>query len=255
MADRGDEVQRAAARRSHRSSASTRILAGRPAAREGQSQLLFGGMGRLTESSILNLHNKSHAVTADIVVPRKRRRGRDHRAGRPHRRLEPLREGRNAEILLQLLRPRAVLRRASSRSCPRAHQVRMEFAYDGGGPAKAATSRSTSTANRSEQGASNRPQPASSPPTRPRHRHRSRLAVTTTTAEVQRHGELGRARCRRRRRRSGSRASREGSLLARDGPAVTLRRRSAQRSIALVQTRTFMHACDQQHAGCSAHAR
>ena len=42
-----------------------------PAARAGQGrhQLLFGGMGRLTENSVLNLKNKSHAVTAEIDVP------------------------------------------------------------------------------------------------------------------------------------------------------------------------------------------
>jgi arylsulfatase len=44
-------------------------LVGRPELVKGNSQLLFGGMGRLTESSLLNIKNKSHAVTAEIVVP------------------------------------------------------------------------------------------------------------------------------------------------------------------------------------------
>src|SRR5262249_47259927 len=44
--------------------------AGRPQLVRGSRQLLFGGMGRLTESSILNLHNKSYAITADVVVTR-----------------------------------------------------------------------------------------------------------------------------------------------------------------------------------------
>ena len=44
-------------------------LVGRPELVKGSSQLLFGGMGRLTESSLLNIKNKSHAVTAEIVVP------------------------------------------------------------------------------------------------------------------------------------------------------------------------------------------
>ena len=48
-------------------------LAGRPVLVAGNSQLLFGGMGRLTENSVLNLKNKSHAVTAEIVVRRRRR--------------------------------------------------------------------------------------------------------------------------------------------------------------------------------------
>ena len=37
----------------------------------GNSQILFGAMGRLSENSVLNLKNKSHSVTAEIVVPEK----------------------------------------------------------------------------------------------------------------------------------------------------------------------------------------
>ena len=44
-------------------------LAGRPQLVRGTSQLLFGGMGRLSENSIISLKNKSHAITAEIDVP------------------------------------------------------------------------------------------------------------------------------------------------------------------------------------------
>ena len=44
-------------------------LAGRPTLIKGDSQRLFGGMGRLSENSVLNLKNKSHAVTAEVDVP------------------------------------------------------------------------------------------------------------------------------------------------------------------------------------------
>src|SRR5512139_3522942 len=44
-------------------------LAGRPVLVRGKSQLLFSGMGRLTENTVLNLKNKSHAVTAVMVLP------------------------------------------------------------------------------------------------------------------------------------------------------------------------------------------
>ena len=44
-------------------------MAGRPALIKGKSQVLFGGMGRLSENSVLNLKNKSHSVTAQIDVP------------------------------------------------------------------------------------------------------------------------------------------------------------------------------------------
>jgi arylsulfatase A-like enzyme len=44
-------------------------LAGRPSLIKGNRQLLFGGMGRLSENSVVNIKNKSHAVTAEIEVP------------------------------------------------------------------------------------------------------------------------------------------------------------------------------------------
>ena len=67
--------------------------AGRPQLVQGDRQLLFGGMGRLTESS--------HPQSAQQVVrdhgghhrSRRQARRRDHRARRNHRRLEPLRQG------------------------------------------------------------------------------------------------------------------------------------------------------------------
>jgi arylsulfatase A-like enzyme len=43
--------------------------AGRPVLIKGKTQMLFGGMGRLGENCVLNIKNKSHSVTAEIVVP------------------------------------------------------------------------------------------------------------------------------------------------------------------------------------------
>jgi arylsulfatase len=43
-------------------------LAGRPELVSGSSQLLFGGMSRLSEGSVINTKNVSHSVTADITV-------------------------------------------------------------------------------------------------------------------------------------------------------------------------------------------
>ncbi len=45
--------------------------AGRPVLIKGNTQILFGGMGRLLENCVLNLKNKSHSVTAEIIVPEK----------------------------------------------------------------------------------------------------------------------------------------------------------------------------------------
>ena len=44
-------------------------VAGRPTLVKGNRQRLFGGMGRLTESSVVSIKNTSHAVTAEVVVP------------------------------------------------------------------------------------------------------------------------------------------------------------------------------------------
>src|SRR5258708_27300247 len=43
--------------------------AGRPVLIKGDSQVLFGSMGRLSENSVINIKNKSQSVTAEIVVP------------------------------------------------------------------------------------------------------------------------------------------------------------------------------------------
>ncbi|HET7221201.1 MAG TPA: arylsulfatase [Vicinamibacterales bacterium] len=44
-------------------------IAGRPVLIKGKTQILFGGMGRLSENSVVSVKNKSHAVTAEIDVP------------------------------------------------------------------------------------------------------------------------------------------------------------------------------------------
>ena len=45
-------------------------LAGRPELIRGNTQMLFSGMRGLPENIVLNVKNKSHAVTAQIVVPK-----------------------------------------------------------------------------------------------------------------------------------------------------------------------------------------
>src|SRR4051794_41580523 len=50
-------------------------LVGRPELVKGSSQMLFGGMGRLSENSLINIKNRSHAVTAEVVVPEAGARG------------------------------------------------------------------------------------------------------------------------------------------------------------------------------------
>jgi arylsulfatase len=44
--------------------------AGRPTGFVAGTQLLFGGMGRLLDNTIISVHNKSHNITAQIKVPK-----------------------------------------------------------------------------------------------------------------------------------------------------------------------------------------
>jgi hypothetical protein len=44
-------------------------LAGRPQLIKGDTQLLFDGMGLLTEHSVINIKNRSYSITAEIVIP------------------------------------------------------------------------------------------------------------------------------------------------------------------------------------------
>ena len=158
VADRSDEVQRAAAGRPRGSSGANPELAGRPTLIKGNRQLLFGGMGRLSENSVVNIKNKSHAVTAEIVVPDGRRGGRDRRPGRQHRRLEPLRQGRQAEVLLQPARHPALLRRWRPRDpCGYAPGARRSSPTTAAVSARAGTSRCSSTGTRPARDASTRP--------------------------------------------------------------------------------------------------
>jgi len=50
-------------------------MAGRPTLVHGTSQVLFSGMGRMSESTVIVTKNRSHAVTAQIDVPRSGARG------------------------------------------------------------------------------------------------------------------------------------------------------------------------------------
>ena len=104
-------------------------LAGRPQLIQGNSQILFGGMGRLTENSIVNIKNKSYAITADLDVPKSGAEGVIVAQGGNTQRLEPLRQGRQAEVLLQLLRHRRDVRRGDAtdpgRQSPGPHGVQV----------------------------------------------------------------------------------------------------------------------------------
>jgi arylsulfatase len=111
-------------------------LAGRPALVRGKSQLLFGGMGRLSEHSILVLKNKSHAVTAQVTVPEGGANGVIIAQGGAFGGWSLyVHEGRPAYCYNQFGLQRFKV--YGDQAIPSGeHQVRVEFTYDGGGLGK-----------------------------------------------------------------------------------------------------------------------
>jgi arylsulfatase len=111
-------------------------LAGRPQLVHGTSQLLFGRMGRLSENSILPLKNKSHALTAELVVPDEGTNGVILSQGGAFGGFALYaKDGRLAYCynLFGLQRFKVY----GEETIPAGeHQVRMEFDYDGGGLGK-----------------------------------------------------------------------------------------------------------------------
>jgi len=111
-------------------------LAGRPTLIRGRSQLLFGGMSRLTENVVLPLKNRSHAISAQIEVPEGGANGVIVAQGGAFGGWSLyLHEGKPAYCynLFGLQRFKVY----GDAPVPSGeHQVRMEFSYDGGGLAK-----------------------------------------------------------------------------------------------------------------------
>jgi arylsulfatase len=114
-------------------------LAGRPLLIKGKSQLMFGGMGRLSENSVVNIKNKSHAVTAQVTVPKGGAGGVLIAQG-----------GKFGGWSLYLFDGKPAycynlfgidyFKVYGESAVPAGdHQVRMEFSYDGGGLGKGGT--------------------------------------------------------------------------------------------------------------------
>ncbi|MBM4465791.1 MAG: arylsulfatase [Chloroflexi bacterium] len=111
-------------------------LAGRPVLIRGKSQLLFSGMGRLSENTVLNLKNKSHAVTAEVVLPDGAANGVIVAQGGGFGGWSLYAKDGRLKYCYNLLGIQRFYTEASSSLPAGKHQVRMEFNYDGGGLAK-----------------------------------------------------------------------------------------------------------------------
>jgi arylsulfatase len=113
-------------------------LAGRPQLIRGRTQLLFGGMGRLSENSVLAIKNKSHSISAQVEIPDGGARGVIVAQGGSFAGWSLyLHEGKPVYCynLLGLQRTKVAGEDAVP---PGDHQIRMEFGYDGGGLGKGA---------------------------------------------------------------------------------------------------------------------
>jgi arylsulfatase len=113
-------------------------LAGRPTLIKGRSQVLFGGMGRLSENSIVVIKNKSHAVTAEVIVPEGGNGVIVAQGGAFGGWALYMIDGRPAYCYNTFGLARYKVAAASAMSAGE-HQVRMEFAYEGGGLGKGGT--------------------------------------------------------------------------------------------------------------------
>jgi arylsulfatase A-like enzyme len=111
-------------------------LAGRPTLIKGKAQLLFGGMRRLGENTVLNLKNKSHTVTAEVIVSDGRANGVIVAQGGQFGGWSLYTKDGRLKYCYNLFGLQRSYAESDSRIPSGKHQVRMEFAYDGNGLGK-----------------------------------------------------------------------------------------------------------------------
>jgi len=111
-------------------------LAGRPVLIKGKSQMLFSGMGRLTENVVLNLKNKSHAVTAEVVIAESGANGVIIAQGGEFGGWSFYTKDGQLKYCYNLFGLQRFYTQATAPLPAGKHQVRMEFTYDGNGLGK-----------------------------------------------------------------------------------------------------------------------
>ncbi len=111
-------------------------LAGRPTLIRGNSQLLFAGMGRLTENSVVSIKNKSFSVTADVELGEAPAEGVLIAQGGRFGGWAFYAHDGKAKFVYNVLGIHEFATESDGPLPAGHHQVRVEFAYDGGGLAK-----------------------------------------------------------------------------------------------------------------------
>src|SRR5262245_22753535 len=114
-------------------------FAGRPVVVQGNTQLLFPGMRRVQENTVITTKNKSHSVTADIEVPAAGAKGVIVAQGGAMGGWSLYAHEGRLKYFYNLLGVKHFAVTASTQLAPGKQQVRMEFGYDGGGLGKGAT--------------------------------------------------------------------------------------------------------------------
>lgn len=111
-------------------------LAGRPTLIHGDSQQFFPGMGRLSEFSVVTLKNRSYAVSAEIEVRDKPANGVIIAQGGKFGGWSLYAKDGKLKYTYNVLGIHEFPTGATKDIPKGKHQVRMEFAYDGGGMGK-----------------------------------------------------------------------------------------------------------------------
>jgi len=114
-------------------------IAGRPQLIKGNSQILFGGMGRLSEGSIVVTHNKSYSLTAEIEVPKSGANGVIVAIGGGVGGWSLYAMNGKLKHCYNFFGIKEFFAEGKQPIPAGTHQVRMEFKYDGGGLAKGGT--------------------------------------------------------------------------------------------------------------------
>ena len=129
-------------------------LAGRPQLIKGNTQILFTGMGRLTENSVVVIKNKSYSLTAEVEVPKTGAQGVIIAQGGCTNGWSLYAKDGKLKYCYNFLGIKLSFIEGTQPIPAGKHQVRMEFKYDGGGLAKGAPSRCLRTARRTAKAAS-----------------------------------------------------------------------------------------------------
>ena len=111
-------------------------LAGRPTLIHGTTQMFFPGMGRLSELSVITLKNKSYTVTAEVEVGVKPANGVIIAQGGRFGGWSVYAKEGKLKFVYNVLGIHEFPVEATEPIPQGKHEVRMEFAYDGGGLAK-----------------------------------------------------------------------------------------------------------------------